>query len=257
MYNLNVHMIPAWVAPGRIRDAATVMDPLRSAFVLTVVLSQLGTGQARVVSEPPEPSLLNITRQWARASSLGDLRELRAGEGYRELRVWRGYALTGGTDAVVLRRSEGHWSAFRARVLRCEIEVSRAVWDTASRATVQRYTAEARRHCGTPAVDVSPGARVLATDSLVVEALSVPEAMVEDSWSAAVRAGAFELPERVVRDHAVDDRWTYVVELRSGTEYRASMIEDVERPETRADQQIKDVYAAVSRVAKPDQSQKP
>jgi hypothetical protein len=81
--------------------------------------------------------------------------------------------------------------------------------------------------------------------------------MMEDAWSAAVRAGAFELPGRVVRDQVLDDSFMYVVELRTGDEYRASMIEDLEQPATKADQQVKDVYAAVSRVLKTDQQQKP
>ena len=233
------------------------MVPLRTALALVVLLSQAGVAQARVVSEPPEPSLLNITRQWSRASSLGDLRELRAGPGYLELRVWDGYALTGGTQAVVLRRSNGHWMAFLARVLRCETQVPPAVWDTASRATVQRYTTEARRHCGSALVGVSAGARILVTDSLDVERLSVSEAMIEDSWTAAVRAGAFELPGRVARDRAIDDAFTYVIEIRRGDDYRASAIEHVDGPETAADQQVKDVYTAVIRVLNPEQLLKP
>src|SRR3954452_17518728 len=115
------------------------MDTRHFALSLLVLLCQSGAAHARVIRAPQEPSLLNITRQWSRASSLGDLRELRTGPSDVELRVWAGYALTGGTQAVVLRRTDGHWSAFLARVLRCEIEVPRAVWDTASRPTVQRY----------------------------------------------------------------------------------------------------------------------
>jgi hypothetical protein len=234
-----------------------LIDPLRCALALLVLLSPGGGAQVRVLSAPPEPSLLNITRQWSRASSLGDLRELRVGPDYLELRVWGGFTLTGGTQAVVLRRTDGHWSALLARVLRCEMQIPRADFDTASRVTMQRYTVEARRLCGTPLRDVSAGARILTTDSLVVEQLSVPEPMIEEAWAAAVRAGANRLPGRVARNRVTDDLFTYLVEVRSGGDYRASAIEHVERPETEADQQIKDVYAAVSRVLKPDQVLKP
>lgn len=205
------------------------------------------------MSAPPEPSLLNITREWSRASSLGDLRELRVGSDYLELRAWSGYALAGGTQAVVLRHADGHWSAFLARVLRCEIEVPSVVWDTASRPTVQRYTNDARRHCGTPLTEVSAGARILATDSLVVEQLDVPEAVIDDAWTAAARAGVFHLPARVPRNQALDDTPMYVVELRRGDEYRASTIEHVREADTDADRHIKDVYAAVNRLLKSDQ----
>lgn len=205
------------------------------------------------MSAPPEPSLLNITREWSRASSLGDLRELRGRPDYLELRAWTGYALTGGTQAVVLRRADGHWSAFLARVLRCEMEIPRAVWDTASRATVRRYTSEARQHCGTPLTEVSAGARILATDSLVVDSLGVPEATISDAWTAAERAGVFQLPARVSRNEVVDDTPMYVVEVRRGDEYRASAIEHVQQAETAADRQVEDVYAAVNSLLRSNQ----
>src|SRR6185503_13238357 len=106
-------------------------------------------GQARVVSAPAEPSLLNLTRTWSRASALGDLQELRTRSDHIELRVWRGYG-SSETQAIVLRRAEGHWSAFLARVIRCEIQIPRSVGDTASRMTMRRFVADARRNCGTP-----------------------------------------------------------------------------------------------------------
>jgi hypothetical protein len=220
---------------------------IRSALTLalTVLLSHAGFAQVKVVSAPPEPSLLNITRQWSRASILGDLREMRAAPDHRELRVWVGFGLTGETQLVALRRANGHWSAFVARVLRCEIQIPRAVGDTASRATMERYNAEARQHCGITVPDVSPGAQVVTTDTLLVAPIIAPETAIEAAWTTAVHAGVLELPPRVVRTQSVDDVATYVVELRSGNEYRASAIERLEQPETLADKQVKDVYAAV------------
>lgn len=232
-------------------------DQLRSALALAVLASSAGSAQARVLSAPPEPSLLSITRQWSRASSLGDLREVRAGPGYLELRVWGGFGLATRTQGVVLRRAAGQWSAFLAQVMRCEIQIPMAVGDTASRATMQRYTAEARRQCGTPLTDVGPGAYIVTADSLVVDRLSAPDSVVEHAWTAAVRAGVLRLPGHVERSRVVDDAFMYVVELRSGGDYRASVIEHVEPPETEADRQVRDVYAAVSRTLRPEQLLKP
>jgi len=215
------------------------------AVALVVSVSHAGGAQARVLSAPPEPSLLNITRQWSRASSLGDLRELRTEPDYRELRVWLGFGLTTETQGLIVRRANGHWSAFFARVMRCEIEIPRSVGDTASRATMQRYTAEARRHCGTTVPNVTPGARVLTTDTLLVAQLSLPDSMIEAAWTAAERAGVSRLPPRVARSVSVDDAAVYVIELRNGNDYRASTIEQLDHPETEADQQVKDVYAAL------------
>jgi hypothetical protein len=230
---------------------------LRSALGLVILFSHNSIAQVRVLSAPPEPSLLNITRQWSRASPLGDLRELRTGGGDLELRVWGGYGLTTGTQAVVLRRAGGQWSAFLARVVRCEIQIPRSVGDTASRATMQRYVAEARQHCGTTITDLGAGAQVITTDTVVAQRLSVPDSLIENAWSAAVRAGVFKLPGRVERSPMTDDVFMYVVEVRNGADYRASVIEHLERGETEADQQVKAVYAAVSRLLTPEQQLKP
>lgn len=215
------------------------------ALALLVAASQAGVAQARVLSAPPEPSLLNITRQWSRASSLGDLRELRTAPDYRELRIWLGFGLTTETRGFIVRRTNGHWSAFLARVMRCEIEIPRTVGDTASRATMQRYTAEARQHCGTTVPNVTPGARVLTTDTLLVAPLNLPDSTIEAAWAAAERAGVSELPPRVERSASVDDAAMFVIELRNGNEYRASTIEQMAHPETDADRRVTDVYAAV------------
>ena len=129
--------------------------------VATIALfSRPSFGQVRVVSAPTEPSLLNLTTAWSRASALGDLRELRTRSDHLELRVWRGFGLAE-TQAVVLRRMDGHWSASLARVIRCEIQIPRSVGDTASRATMRGYVDEARRRCGTSVVDVRAGTQII------------------------------------------------------------------------------------------------
>ena len=234
-----------------------MLHSLRSALAFVVLGWHAAFAQARVVSAPPEPSLLNITGQWSRASVLGDLRELRTGPDYRELRVWSGYTLTSGTQGVILRRANGQWSAFLARVMRCETRIPRVVGETASRATIQRYTMEARQHCNTKVDDVAPGTQIITTDSLFVAPLNVPESTIVAAWSAAEHAGVYRLPARVERNRVLDDPFMYVVELRSGSDYRGSTIEHLTQPEAPADQQVKDIYAAVNRVLKDDQILKP
>jgi hypothetical protein len=209
------------------------------------------------VSVPPEPSVVGLAQEWARASTLGDLRELRTGSDYIELRVWGGFTLTTRTQAVVLRRAAGRWSAFLARVLRCESQIPVSVGDTASRETMQRYIAEARRHCAGPVTNVAPGVQIITTDSLLVEQLDVPDSVVQSAWNAAEHAGVHDLPAHIDRKQALDDPFTYVVELRQDREYRASAIEHVEPNESVADGQIKAVYAAVSRVLPPELILKP
>jgi hypothetical protein len=199
------------------------------------------------VSAPAEPSLLNLTTSWSRASTLGDLRELRTGSDYIELRVWRGFGPSE-TQAIVLRRADAHWSALLARVIRCEIQIPTSVGDTASVATIRGYVAEARRKCGTSLTDVGAGARIITADTVLVQHLAVPEPEIETVWKDALSAGVLRLPGRVKRNQPMEDSITYVIELRRGTEYRAAEIERLERPEVEADTQVEQIYAAVRRL---------
>ena len=231
---------------------AGIRNAVVTLFAITAVavFSPSASGQAKVVSAPSEPSLLNITRTWSRASSLGDLRELRTRSDYLELRLWSGYGPTE-TQAVVLRRADGHWSAFLGRVIRCEIQMPTPVADTASQATMRRYVAEARRNCGTSVADVRAGARLIATDTLVVSPLDVRESDVEAAWNASLSAGLLELPARVKRSSPIIADSSYVIELRRGDEYRAAEIEQLDQPEVEADSRVKQVYAAVRRLLSP------
>ena len=200
--------------------------------------------QARVVSEPSPPSLLPLARGWSRASSLGDLREAKTGSNHLELRVWAGFD-TSTTQAIVVRRAGGRWSALVARVLRCEMQIPLAVGDTASPRTMQSFVAEARRHCGTPITNLSAGARIITADTVVVAQLAVPDSVIEQAWNAATQTGVLELPGRVSHS-SPGDGLSYLLEVRRGSEYRASEIERVDPPETEADRQVKRVWAALA-----------
>jgi len=217
------------------------------AVTVSLFLSQRSFGQARVVSAPSEPSFLNLTTAWARASTLGDLREAQASGDYLELRVWHGFGPSE-TQATILRRTQDHWSAFLARVIRCELQIPGSVGDTASAATMRQFVVAARRRCGTSVVDVAPGARIIAADTLVVERLVVPESAIEGVWNDAENAGVLQLPGRVKRDSTRDYSLTYFIEVRRGDEYRAAEIEDLDRPEVKADSIVRQVYAAVQRL---------
>jgi hypothetical protein len=122
---------------------------------------------------------------------------------------------------------------------------------------MQRFVAEARRQCDTSLGNVGAGVRIITADTLAVDQLSIPESVIDSTWKEAIRAGVLQLPGHVTHAGATSNDFTYVVELRRGTEYRASEIEHLERPETDADRQIKDVYTAVNAVLPPELVLKP
>ena len=243
------------------RSGGAARGRTRTVFLLaaSMAVAQTAFAQARVVSEPSEPSLLSLTRGWSRASSLGDLREARTRPDHLELRVWAGYD-SSTTQAIAIRRAEGRWSAFVARVLRCELQVPVAVYDTASAATMRQFVAEARRHCGTTVRDIGAGARIITADTVVVAQLALPDSTIERAWNAAVSAGVLDMPGRAQRAAPPGDGFTYVIETRRGNDYRASEIERVEPPATDADRAVQQVYAALRRLmgaGSPDSSVRP
>lgn len=234
----------------------TATHQLHYALAILVALAHTGSAQARVVSEPAEPFLLNITRDWSRESSLGDLRDLKTEPDRLELRVWGGYGLAG-TQGVVLRREHGQWSAYLARVMRCAMQIPLAVGDTASRTTMQRYRTEARRECNAPREDAIGGARmVITSDTLAIAQLPVPDSTVANAWTAAVRAGALRLPPEVAGAAGLDG-FAYVVELRRGNEYRASAIQRTVPSESDTDRALDEIYRVVTGLLTPELQLKP
>ena len=223
---------------------------LRIALLLALapsaIYAQRGA-QAHVASAPTEPSLLNLTSSWGRASTLGDLLELRMNADDIELRVWRGFGASE-TQSTILRRTQGHWSASLARVIRCELQIPGSVGDTASTATMRRFVSEAKRNCGATIADVPPGSRLITADTVFVQPLEIPEASIDAAWKDALSAGVDQLPGRQQHSGVRDESLTYVIELRRGGEYRAAEIEEVDPPQVKLDSQVKQIYAAMARL---------
>ena len=206
-------------------------------------------GAAQRVTVPTDPFIVDYVRQLARESPLGDLRRRPTTEGDIEVRAWGGLGITG-TSAVVLRRERGTWRGWRVRVAHCRADVAIPIADTASATTVERFVARARRRCDATIGDVRAGAIVFDADTLAITRLKADSRTIQRAWDAALERGLLTLPPEVPPVGVVDG-FTYVIEVRRGDEYRASSIEDVDKPEVPADAQVKRVYEALSRLATP------
>ena len=79
-------------------------------------------------------------------------------------------------------------------------------------------------------------------DTLIVDQIA-RNADLEKVWRDAVRAGVLALPPK--RWKGIMDGGGYVIEVRRGNEYRASVIESVEPPEVYTDRQVKEIYNIV------------
>ena len=176
--------------------------------------------QVKILSDPGE--LLTMTRDWSRASTLGDLRERAESPGYVELRAWMGYGLFG-TGGVIVRREHGVWSAWSATLVRCQLFVQFSIYDTASNATRARFRRAAHHHCGASVGNVSGGSNIIDADTLSVNPLHTSPGAIEAAYRAAITAGAMQLPEREPANIGLDGL-TYIVEQRQNGEYRGSQI---------------------------------
>lgn len=204
-------------------------------------------GAAQVVSVATRAYLVDIMRQRANESPLGDLRRRATAPDDVEVRAWGGFGLAG-TAGVVLRRNRGAWRAWRAEVVPCRADVAIPIADTASATTVARFIALAREKCGASFGDVSRGASVYRADTLAITELKVDLRAIERAWDAAVHEGLLTLPAEVPRKWLMMDGFSYVIEVRRGAEYRASSIEHVDKAEVPADAQVKRVFDVLTRL---------
>jgi hypothetical protein len=193
-----------------------------------------GSAQARRISASVNDYLLEITQEWGRESPLGLLQDRRMAPDDLELRFWSGYGLVG-TRGLVLRREAGAWRGWRAQVEPCLLYVPASVAETLQPPAQARYRQLAVERCG----ERSPRAAgiVIQADTLALVAL--PQGADYDSlWQLLRREGVLELPPDVPRSWGLRDGHSYVVEVRHGDTYRASVIQRPPKPEVKADSSV-------------------
>lgn len=224
------------------------IGPFTAWFAMLLLLPRVTHSQATVVSAPASDFLLTITRDWARSSPLGDLRERVFAPADLEVRAWEGYGLTR-TVGIILRRERDVWRAWFAVVQTCSTTVPISVGDTASPPTRARFQREARANCAASMDNVGRGGRVFSVDTLTLIPMEATGQLIERTWNGAMGAGLLTLPPAVPRKTLMLDGSTYVVEVRRGNEYRASIIQRVNPPEVEVDAQVQRVFDALNALA--------
>src|SRR5690348_17760378 len=96
------------------------------AYILLALatISSTARSQVKILSDPG--FLLGDTRDWSRASPLGDLRERPTSNDYRELRVWAGYGEFG-TDGIVIRNEDAPGKPCLPVMVRCPLLIPTSV----------------------------------------------------------------------------------------------------------------------------------
>ena len=219
------------------------------AYILLglATISSTARSQVKILSDPG--FLLGDTRDWSRASPLGDLRERPTSNDYRELRVWAGYGEFG-TDGIVIRHEHGTWKAWLAVMVPCTLMIPTSVHDSAHAATLRHYEHLARHRCGGAIGDSSRETYYVQTDTLSLHRLHVDSAAIARAWNDAIDAGIAQLPELAPRAHhgQMLDGLTYVTEMREGYEYRAAEIEYRSDADSTALARVDRVFRAVAKL---------
>jgi hypothetical protein len=192
-------------------------------------------GQASRISAPADDYLLEMTELAARRSELGELRSAAFGSDELELRFWGGYGLVG-TSGLIVRRRGGKWSASHVDMKRCSLTVPFHGSDSVSDADAAYYEQVAFDRCEEPDVSGTSGWWFTA-DRLIITPARTPSQMAA-LWDAAIREGLLLLPKEVPRAWVMTDGHSFVIEVRSREEYRATVIECLAGSKVREDLQV-------------------
>ena len=210
---------------------------MRSALATIIVLLPAGlSAQATIISAPEHNYFLRITHEWGQQSSLGELPSLNFAPEDREVRLWVGYGTTR-TRGIILRRRGEVWSGASASVVRCMLIVPLAVADTMGPAAEARFHHEAKAHCGERS---APEGRLITADTLQLNPIELPS-NPDSIWTVLLSEGLMTLPATIPRAWIMDDGTTFVLEVREGASYRASVIEKTTPPESPDDGRIQSI----------------
>lgn len=221
------------------------MAASRVLLVFALCVPSVAFSQAESIVEPSRGGLLDLSRNWARNSHLGDLRAREMEGDDIELRFWEGYGLAG-TRGIIARRTAGRWEVWHARVRQCTLYLPIAARETINDSTRDHYRRQALSECGRPRPDTIGAAVVITADTVVLTPQSLP-ASPSDAWRDIVSAGVLRLPPRVPRTWQMLDGHHYVIEVRHGNSYRASVIEHVSVPEAEGDHLVQAVAKVIHR----------
>ena len=216
---------------------------IRRAAFCALVFAQVGCSPSRALpdSAPLDDYLFEITDDAAARSSLGSLRQQPFDDGDVELRFWGGYGLRG-TSGLILQRRANTWHARVAQLNDCSMLVPAPAADTLSEAAVARIVASLQAQCVDGPMEGS--GRVISAHVLSVVAVPPPPAL-DSLWGHLNRIGLRTLPPRVQRRWAMLDGHSFVIEVRVGSSYRATVIECIDRDRVAADRTVTRLSAAL------------
>lgn len=228
------------------------MEKFISVIILLVLFPFLAFSQAaKIISEPENNHILNVTREWSKLVEIRDLRMKKFGEDDIEIRLWVGYGL-GRTTAGIISRTNGDWKFISLNVDEYQISAS----DSLAKADGNlppdilgkmggRCTIGIARHMGS---GKKAGIVVGTTYNLdcphIYQRVDQDSSRLNQLWENLKEAGILDLPPD--DNILMLDGQTYLIELRHGLNYRASIFRhppDLETEEGKRYQQVINLLA--------------
>jgi len=211
------------------------------AFFILLGFAPFCHAQNIEIVEPEDDLLLEFTQEWgSERSTLGNLKKKKIGNNDLELRFWAGYGLFG-TRGLILEKEDDIWTANKANVENCFVYYPDSLKNTISKENF--FSNISTTDCNE---DQHEFGSVREVDTVLVSPIKIKNTELDKLWNSMVKIGLSDLPTHVDRDWIMTDGHTYVVELRKKNLYKASVIEHLEEPEVKADQQIKNLAKLVS-----------
>ncbi len=221
----------------------------RAIPILSIALAVAASGvsQAQSYSEPENNYLHEIVQKWTEHTSVGNLRDAKFDDTDIEVRIWAGFGLRGSSGAV-LRRTGDKWSVIILDLDRYFAGGSNEI--AAEEGLLPPCIVDAMRdRCVIEtSFDSDGNPEFYGLDCVLITPSprhNVQQALAE-LWSSLESLGVRELPLTIERDWVMMDGHSYVIEVRVGSSYRATVTEHAY--ETEADEQIHKIVMAFDSV---------
>ncbi len=198
---------------------------------LTVALPAAAVADATTtqgVSEPGDGYLHAVVQAWTEKSPVGSLRAMTLPENDVELRIWTGFNALG-TWAHVLRRRNGEWTVSAIHIDRYYAGASNAI---AAREGILPpcIVDEMKSRC---VVETTYDAQDRPLDYVLECAQEEQPGQPDDQaemaglWDSLIALGLLSLPPTIERkrDWVSTGGHFYVIEVRTGNRYRATVTE--------------------------------
>ncbi len=191
--------------------------------------------QGVIVYQPEDDYLLEVTQKWAsERSKLGDLRVKPIDSTDIVLRFWDGYGMFG-TRGILLKRVDGRWSGRKLNVKSCPIFYPDSLKGKITKKDFFLRDFSTKDCNG----DKYEYGSLTTIDTVLISPLNRPRSELKQSWNELLETGLLDLPTHVEHNWVMTDGRGFVIEVRVGDLYRASVLTYLKEPQVKAHKRIK------------------